>query len=203
MSEDYHGVKFKAVKKGDWHPDKHEKQIIQQLFSLKDFYQKWGFLDLNGGNFSGRTADGCIIKRTGAYIDNLQPTDFSKVLKADGDTVYYRGEYPPSSECRSHFLSYQKCPKYNFIFHAHLSGFTDYEALAGPNCLLPDQPYGTLDLAEQVAGNIGHNQVVLLKNHGIFIAGETFEAALNKLGLFYDQFGKVKEQIASHGRDFS
>ncbi len=203
MSELYHGIKFKAVKKGDWRPNKHEQPIVQRLFSLKDYYQQWGFLDLNGGNFSGRTADGCIIKRTGAYVENLQPTDFSKVIKVEGETVYYQGESPPSSECRSHFLAYQKCSKYNFIFHAHLPGFTGYEILAGPNCLVPDQPYGTLALAKEVAANLGNSQFVLLQNHGVFVGGETFEVTFNKLSVFYEQYRTVKEQIALHGRDFS
>lgn len=203
MSEPYRGIKFKAVKKGGWRFSKNEQLVVQKLFSLKDYYRQWGFLDLNGGNFSGRVKDGCIVKRTGAYVENLQPTDFSKVIKVDGETVYYQGEYPPSSECRSHFLGYEKCPKYNFIFHAHLPGFTNYEILAGPNCLLPDQPYGTLELAEQIAANLGNSQFVLLQNHGVFVAGETFEATLNKLSMFYEQYRTVKEQIALHGRDFS
>lgn len=203
MSELYHGIKFKAVKKGGWHPSKSEQPIVQKLFGLKDYYQQWGFLDLNGGNFSGRVKEGCIIKRTGAYIENLQTTDFSKVVSLDGETVTYVGEYPPSSECRSHFLGYEKCPKYNYIFHAHLPGFSNYEFLAGPNCLLPEQAYGTLDLAKQVSANLGNSQFVLLQNHGVFVAGETFEATLNKLNMFYEQLRTVKEQIALHGRDFS
>lgn len=203
MSENYHGIKFKAVKQGDWRPGKKEQAIRQSLFGLKDYYQQWGFLDLNGGNFSGRVTGGCIIKRTGAYISSLQPTDFSKVIRVNGETVYYQGDYPPSSECRSHFLSYQKCPQYNFIFHAHLPGFANYEILAGPDCLLPDQPYGTLALARQVAENLGNSRFVLLQNHGVFVAGETFEVTLNKLSVFYEQYRAVKEQIALHGRDFS
>lgn len=202
MSELYHGIKFKAVKQGEWLPDKNEKNVAEKLFRLKEEYQQWGFWDLNGGNFSGRVKDGCLIKRTGAYIGNLQPIDFSKMIKLDGETVYYLGEYPPSSECRAHWLVYQKCPQYNFILHAHLPGFANYEILAGPNCLLPDQPYGTLELARQIADNIGNSQFVLLQNHGVFVAGETFEVARNKLGSFYEQFRTIKEQIALHGRDF-
>ena len=203
MSEIYRGIKFKAVRQGEGRPGADEKKVAAQLFSLKDDYRQWGFLDLNGGNFSGRVPGGCVIKRTGAYLENLQPTDFSKMTKLSGETVYFQGEYPPSSECRSHFLIYQKCPRYNFVFHAHLPGFTNYEILAGPNCLLPDQPYGTLDLARQIANNIMNSQFVLLQNHGVFVADETFEAARNKLSAFYEQFRKTKEQIALHGRDFS
>lgn len=199
MSEPYHGIKFKAVKRGDWRPNKSELPIVQKLFGLKDCYQQWGFLNLNGGNFSGRVKEGCIIKRTGAYIENLQPTDFSKVVGVDGETVTYVGEYPPSSECRSHFLGYQKNSRYNFVFHAHLPGFSNYEILAGPNCLIPDQPYGTLELAKQVAANLGNSQFVLLQSHGVFVAGETFEVTLNKLSMFYEQYRSVKEQIALHG----
>ncbi len=109
MSEQYRGIKFKAVKKGEWRPNKSEKLIVQKLFSLKDYYQQWGFLDLNGGNFSGRVAEGCIVKRTGAYVESLQPTDFSKVIKVEGETVYYQGESPPSSECRSHLAARSGC----------------------------------------------------------------------------------------------
>ncbi len=192
MGEVYSGIKFNAVNKGDWYPNDFESQTIKKLLILRDYYKEKGFIELNGGNFSGRVENGFVIKKTGILIEKLTSSDFAKVTSVEGDSVSFQGSGNPSSESRSHFMIYRAHPEYNFIFHGHLPAFNKYLELANDQCLLEEQPYGTIELAKQVSQNIGTNEFVLIKNHGFFVAGKTFENAFQKMNKLYERYKRIK-----------
>lgn len=189
MPEEYTGVKFEAERVDGFSPSVLEKEKIARLLSLKDIYKKNQFLDKNGGNFSFRAGKGFIIKRTGVWIENITANDFVRVLKVESGKVFYEGEKLPSSECRTHALVYRLNPDVGFILHAHAMEVSGRDDLPAEVCVLPEQPYGTPQLAKAVAEESLHHRFIVAKNHGVFAFDKTFEGALK---ILLDSYAKYR-----------
>ncbi len=189
MSEKYVGVKFESAKVGEFSPTDFEQKNIAKLLSLRDVYTANKFLDRNGGNFSFRADKGFIIKSTGAWIDQLTAENFSRVTDVKNGKVFYEGNDMPSSECRTHFLTYQKNSAINFIIHAHAKLVSEREDLREEEFTVKEQPYGTLELAEAVSELAKTHDFVIAHNHGVFAFGKTFEETYK---ILLDNYAKYK-----------
>ncbi|MFC1617885.1 class II aldolase/adducin family protein [Patescibacteria group bacterium] len=188
MSEEYTGVKYEAEKVGELSVSPTEQTKINQLISLRDIYTEHNWLDRNGGNFSFRAERGFIIKTTGVWIEKVTDQDFARVTDVQGEKVFYEGNKLPSSECRTHFYVYQKNPQVNFIFHAHVKEIASREDLTDKDFSIPEQPYGTMELAKEVSEKAKTMPFVIAINHGVFAFGDTFQNTLKILLENYAQY---------------
>jgi len=194
MPEPYRGVKFSAEKVGDFQPNQKESENIKKLVGLRSVYVKYGFIDRNGGNFSFRADKGFIIKRTGVWINKVTESDFVRVVNVRAGRVFYEGDELPSSECRTHFMIYERVPTVNFIFHAHALEIASKIGIEADPCCIPELPYGTPELAEIVSDKAKSMPFVIAKNHGVFAFGPTFEKTLATLLNSYEQYQQFEKK---------
>ena len=182
MSSQYIGTKFRTV-------FKHKITIKNNNIStLLKWCNKFAELGLSpkliggfGGNLSFRTAKGFIITASGLNLKNLSENDFVEVIEADilSKKVEVNGTKLPSSESLLHYYVYSQRPEINAVFHGH-----DEKVLQKCKQLkLPitkyEQPYGSVELIEEVGKILQNYFYLVLKNHGFLSLGETMEKAGN------------------------
>jgi len=170
--ERYIGVKFQTVFYGHFSPTKEEIKKIKKLILVGKKIASLGIKDKNGGNFSFRTKNGLVIKRTGAFPYQLKVSDFVKVTKISGDKVFTLGEYEPSSESRLHWLVYEARKDIDYILHCH-----DFSAVYNTEKFkdigyVPALPYGTLALARAIKEKAKQYNYLIQKNHGVIALGK-------------------------------
>ncbi|OGC11294.1 hypothetical protein A3K48_02090 [candidate division WOR-1 bacterium RIFOXYA12_FULL_52_29] len=104
---------------------------------------------------------------------------FVKVDRVDLEKkiVYAVGQREPSSESMFHYLIYQKRPEVNAIFHGHCQKLLDNCARMGLTCTEREEPYGTLELADQIMESLGENIFLIIKNHGFISLGKSMAEA--------------------------
>ena len=145
------------------------------------------------GNISLRIKDKVIIKKKGVNLELAQAQDFS-VLPLRRNLYTQKELSYVSSEWRMHILTYRAHPGYNAIFHLHPFYILLLEELnlklASPDLefqyllkdkigYLPPLEPGTEELAEKVARSLKRYPFVILKKHGIVVAGENIEIVYN------------------------
>jgi L-fuculose-phosphate aldolase len=147
-----------------------------------------------GGNISCRLPDGSfLITPSGKAKGRLSPED-TVVIDEGGSVILGKGR--PSSEFRLHTYIYSARNNINAIVHAHPIFCTAYAAAGKPLAasILPEivltvgdiplAEYGTpstLELPDSVEKLIENHDAILLKNHGVVVAGKDLEDAFNKL----------------------
>ena len=182
MSSQYIGTKFQTVFK--------DKKAIKNknISILIKWCNQFAELGLSpklmggfGGNLSFRTEQGFIITASGVNLKNLSENDFVEVIEADilSKKVVVNGTKLPSSESLLHYNVYSQRPEINAVFHGH-----DEKVLQKCKQLkLPttkqEQPYGSVELIEEVEKILQNNFYIVLKNHGFLSLGETMERAGN------------------------
>ncbi|PIE54064.1 MAG: fuculose phosphate aldolase [Dethiosulfovibrio peptidovorans] len=144
-----------------------------------------------GGNLSVfHRASGIVaLSPSGIPYRETQPEDVV-LMTSEGDFVD-RAHRIPTSEWELHLTLYRKRPDISAVVHCH----SDYATAV--SCLGVDLPavnymvavvgdkvpltpfgvYGTRDLAEKVADNIGGYDGALMANHGQVALGQTLKAA--------------------------
>lgn len=176
MSEKYSGTKFETIFK--------EKIILynEKINELAGWCKKFSELGLApfvegnyAGNLSFRTDNGFIITAAGCNLGNTDKEDFVEVIEVKESEVIVRGIKNPSSETRMHNEIYKNRPEINAIFHGH------DEAVLKNSKDLPitekEQPYGSLELVQEVINVLNDNNYVIIRNHGIISLGKTMEEA--------------------------
>jgi L-fuculose-phosphate aldolase len=147
-----------------------------------------------GGNISLRLPDGCfLITQSGKAKGRLSPEDMV-VIDEGGSIISGKGK--PSSEFRLHTYIYSTRSDINAIVHAHPIFCTAYASAGKPlsATILPEivltvgdiplAEYGTpstSELPDSVEKLIQDHDAILLRNHGIVVAGRDIEDAFNKL----------------------
>lgn len=166
--------------------------LIDELITLGRKAVAAGLVIGSGGNLSARLpgADECLVTRSGSWLDELEPADFSVVAVADGAV---RGGHPrPSSEVPLHLATYRVRPDVNAVVHLHPQTSVLLDALGYPIRLLTiDHAYylrevrstpfiqsGTPELAAAGADAVRDGcNCVILGHHGCSVLGETVELA--------------------------
>lgn len=182
MSSQYIGTKFQTVFK--------DKTAIKNdnISTLIKWCNKFAELGLSpkliggfGGNLSFRTEQGFIITASGVNLKNLSENDFVEVIEADIllKKVKVNGTKLPSSESLLHYFVYSQKAEINAVFHGH-----DDKVLKKCKQLeLPttkqEQPYGSVELIEEVGKILQNYFYLVLKNHGFLSLGETMDKAGN------------------------
>ena len=174
-------VKFKTVFISDEAPE--EKEIEELKYWCTQFQKNNLTPPHEGnsvGNLSCRVEDEFII--TGSMLktkENLNNDFFVRVVNYDvyKNAIYAEGKMEPSSESIMHFLIYNTRDDLNAIFHGHSDLITkNAEKLKIP-ITKNEQPPGTMELANEVLDALGDNNIIVIKNGGFVVLGNSMKGA--------------------------
>lgn len=182
MSESYSGVKFSSVF--------HKKEVPQHplLDELKSwchlFHEKGLAPPYPGGsygNLSFRTGTHSFII-TGTCIglkDVISNDCFVEVINCDvaKKEVWINGLRAPSSESFMHWLLYQTRPDMNAVFHGHNELLVKNANTLNIPETPQELPYGTTELAENMAKIMKHASFGMMKAHGFVALGTNMPEA--------------------------
>ena len=146
-----------------------------------------GLTSSHGGNMSVRVGDKIIIKRRGAQLGRLKPSDLVVTSLFGNDSGVTRA----STELIVHRAIYQKTPALAVI-HAHprtaiVLSLSRDEIIPIDNegsYLLRKIPVvqvefasGSQEMAEAISDALRHYKIVMQRGHGCFAIGQTLEEA--------------------------
>lgn len=173
-------------------PDKAYKDLLIEV--AKRVYAR-ELTSGTGGDISVRVpgTDRVLIKATGTCLGDL---DYGKLCTIDLDGNVLEGNPNPSHEARIHAIVYSQRDDIGAIMHMH-SPYATAWATVGEKipavtqqsvkpleaaAIVPYYRVGTEELDEAVAGAYWNPQtsVVLMQNHGVFVAGKDLYDLLYK-----------------------
>lgn len=163
-----------------------------------------GLVRGTSGNVSGREGDRVVIKPSGVDYDELSPSNLV-VVDMEGEVV--EGDLKPSVDTGAHLHIYRANEELEGIIHTHSTYATAFAAAGreipvyvteladtfGESVPVSEYvPPGTEAIGEEFAKHTseGKFQGLLMKNHGLFAAGDTPEDAL-KAALHIEHSAKI------------
>lgn len=166
-----------------------DERIFEMIRDIgRDLYVQ-NMISSHGGNISVRVGDRVIIKRRGAQLGRLKPSDLIETSIDKNDS----GVVLASTELIVHRTIYQQTPALAVV-HCHprtaiaLSLSRD-EIVPIDNeasYLLKKVPVvteefasGTPEMANKVAGALQQYKIIMLRGHGSFATGQTLEEAFH------------------------
>ncbi|MEM3833695.1 MAG: class II aldolase/adducin family protein [Thermoprotei archaeon] len=165
---------------------------LQIVNAMRRLYER-GLVSAVGGNISLRVLnkDYIWITPSGLFKGGLQSKDLVKV-SLDGNVL--EGAYKPSSELSSHLSIYKIRSDVNAVVHAHppfatglftagyiLKNVTpEYVLLIGEPKVV-DFVLPGYSSSHVVSKAMSMNDVVVIKNHGVFCVGNNIEEALARV----------------------
>jgi L-fuculose-phosphate aldolase len=170
---------------------KRERKEVARI--MRRLY-KQGLTTTSGGNVSSRVSDEIIVITPSATDKGRMRWKEVGIMNISGENL--TPELKPSIESEMHFSIYRKDKNVTAIVHAHppfASSFTAMKckintyltaeayAILGDPLLVPYALMGSRELANLVAENIGHSDILLLENHGILTTGSNLLKAFDKI----------------------
>lgn len=181
-----------------------KKNIAEIINVANEIYDK-GLVSGKAGNISkrikGSTGEIIAITPTLKSLSNLNEEDIV-LVDMDGNTLT---KGTPSSEVGMHLEIYKKRPDVNAIVHTHSTYATGFafsekklKRLEGfgtiKNPYLSQIEYekpGSDELAKKAGENIGDDDVLILKNHGVICVGDNLKEA-KLLAVFVEETAKTQ-----------
>ena len=173
-----------------------EKELRQQIVDTGLLLLETGLVARTWGNVSARVdKTHCLITPSGLSYTMTTPVDLALY---DMEKETYEGEYKPSSEKGVHIGAYELFPDVNFVIHTHQTyasaiGVYGFEKLditeeekdmLGGIALAEYGLPGTKKLKNAVRKCFESGaHTVLMKNHGVVVAGVSKEEALERVNL--------------------
>jgi len=180
MSEVYRGTKFRTVFTSKQIPtDEHLDELCQWCRKFAELglapYQD-GFF---AGNMSIRSGKGIIITTARANLGDLKAGDFTLIIDADIDNnqITASGLKEPSSESLMHIVVYRAKPHIKAQFHGHDDLVLKKTGKLGLPITKIEQPYGTVQLANEVLETLEDHTFVIIRNHGFLSLGRDMKEA--------------------------
>jgi L-fuculose-phosphate aldolase len=166
-----------------------DERIYEQIRDIgRDLYVQ-GMISSHGGNISVRVGDRVIIKRRGAQLGRLKPSDLIETSIEKNDS----GVVLASTELLVHRNIYMKTPALAVV-HCHprtAIAFSlsrdeivpiDNEAsylLKKVPVVTEEFASGTPEMAHKVADALQQYKIIMLRGHGSFAIGQTLEEAFH------------------------
>lgn len=151
-------------------------------------------LGTTAGCMSLRVDEGFLVTASGAKLEALREEDVTLVLHCEEavNVVEWFGQRPPSSETPLHAKLYEKFPDMNAVLHTHCADLT-YNPAFKSYRTSRFYSYGTFEFGEGIANEMRERgqQVIIAKDHGQVVIGETFEEAYAHL---YGLISELKKQ---------
>lgn len=176
MGDKYEGRKFETIfKKKDLPDDTRTAEVMMWGAKLHDLGLLPAEAGGNAGNISFRNSRGFVITAGGVSKGKLTPMNFVQVLNANLDTrkVEVEGELEPSSETMSHHLIYRERADVNAIVHAHDDLAMKHARKLKLRSTAKAHPYGTVELANEIAKALDHERYLVVKGHGVISFGKS------------------------------
>lgn len=169
---------------------------MQMCTYMKDLYAEKILTDI-GGNLSFRDPEGNTIwiTPTGLQKNLVEPNDLIQ-LDISGKIIKDVTGRGPSVETPMHLAIYQEDEEFQTVIHSHAPYATAYSLLENPpeiplltaelSYLIPEiiivsyAKSGSKELGKDVAENLLECGIVILENHGVVTASESFENAVHK-----------------------
>ncbi|MBN2331217.1 MAG: class II aldolase/adducin family protein [Candidatus Aenigmarchaeota archaeon] len=176
MGDKYEGRKFETVFKGKDLPD---DTRIAEVMMWGAKLHKLGLLPAesggHAGNMSFRNSRGFVITAGGVNKGRLTPRNFVQVLNANLDTkrVEAEGELEPSSETLAHHLIYRERADVNAIVHVHDNLAMKHAEKLKLRSTAKAHPYGTVELANEIAKAAGNQRYLVVRGHGVMAFGKS------------------------------
>jgi hypothetical protein len=192
MKERYRGVKFSFSldRRPVSHPElamlgamgKRLKRLQGPLILSRANTRRAPALDTRG-NLSIRCPKGFLVSSTGKELDRLDAASVTLVRTYSRRARLFRcrGLSPPSSETPLHILLYRTYPGIRAILHIHHRAIVRNAGRIGIPVTAHEWPYGTWGLARDAIGLFRTSRAVVVRNHGVFVAGRDLRSAWRTL----------------------
>lgn len=181
-----------------------KKHVNEIITAANEIYNQ-GLVPGKAGNISTKikSSIGDIIAIT-PTLKSLSNLDEEDIVLVDMDgNILSKGK--PSSEVNMHLEIYKKRPDVNAIVHTHSTFATGFafsnkklKRLEGfgqiRNEFMPYIEYekpGSAELARKVSENIGDEDALILKRHGIICVGDSLKEA-KLLAVFVEESAKTQ-----------
>ncbi len=170
-----------------------DTQMIQELIDYSRLLFERKLIHASGGNTSVRRGNTVWISQTGAELGALTE-ELVVTVDLDGTVISGSG---PSKEMGMHLAMYRARPDAGAVIHAHptfsiahstkikeatLDAVPPFTAAfyvrAGRVPMIPYHPSGAMSLHEAVVDLAPHYHALLLRQHGLLVAGTNMAATL-------------------------
>lgn len=167
-----------------------KRRIVDTMSVLYDR----GYLSSVGGNISCRAGEIILITPSGKTKFLITPDDIAEV-SLDGKAL---NKVKPSSELPVHLVIYKSRGDVNCVIHAHpvftiIASMMFNESFFQGTKITPESAVYTgrvkvisyrspgQEAAEEIEKIIGHSDIIVVKNHGVFSTGRDIDEALARL----------------------
>ncbi|AEH51196.1 L-ribulose-5-phosphate 4-epimerase [Pseudothermotoga thermarum] len=179
----------------------YEKQK-QELYEAHMMLERYNLVAYTSGNISVRIQNHVIIKPSGVPYSSLKPEDFV-VVDLDGNIV--EGNKKPSVDTATHLYLYKNLDWVYSVIHTHSTFATVWAILEreipvlctahadvfGEKIPITEYaPVGSEAIGKAAMKVMGKSGTVLLRKHGVLIAGTSLEDALKK-AIFLEEVAKA------------
>lgn len=188
--------------------EKLRNSVYKALIALP----KAGLVQGTSGNASGREGNFVVIKPSGVSYETLSPEDLV-VVDLTGKVI--EGNLKPSVDTAAHLHIYRSVPELGGIVHTHSTYATIFAALGrdipvylteladffgGPIPVSSYVPPGDERIGKEFAERAvsGRYRAILMRNHGVFTAGETLSDALTA-AMIVEHSAKISYLAELHG----
>lgn len=173
-----------------------EKDLIAELIETSHQLYERKLIHATGGNTSVRCQDTVWISQTGSILGALSEKE---IVKVDLNGNVLAGERP-SKEMGMHLAMYRVQSGVNAVIHAHPTASTAYSTIlsepsanavppytaafyvrAGQVPMIPYHPSGDPELHRAVSRFAADHRAMLLRQHGVIIAGGNMAETLGIL----------------------
>lgn len=166
--------------------------ILQQIIAAGKQLNSSGLVSSTGGNLSVKTTDGILVTATGSSLDRLTTDDIVLVDPQSAEPI--NPSKPPTCEATIHLACYKLNQSIRAIVHCHpvwtigvvsgngfippmfLEFIDDVETIGYVDFMMPSSS----EMAQAVSESLKANNVCIMRNHGLFAAGQNITQALNR-----------------------
>ncbi len=179
----------------------YEKEKIE-LHEAHIMLEKYNLVAYTSGNVSVRIGNHVIIKPSGVAYSHLKPQDFV-VIDLDGNIV--EGEKKPSVDTATHLFLYKNLDWVRSVIHTHSTFATTWAILEreipvlctahadvfGEKIPITEYaPVGSEAIGKAAIKVMGQSGTVLLRKHGVLVAGISIDDALKK-AIFLEEVARA------------